>query len=282
VGVGRNLYIDLDAFKRQFANNQTLDASDATEIERAIETGSRDVDDICRRPDGFYATTATRVLDGNGCYAMRIPDLLAATSIKLDEDGDRTFELTLASATDYYLKNAYAQDEDAKPYSRLILDTVNGQRSAFLPRKYLVQIAGRWGYSEDTDTVEASGTAITGTLSDAAADLTLAVSADADIAVGQTLLLDSEQVYVSGDAGALTWTVIRAVNGTTGAAHSSVGVSRYKYPAKVRDVTLDLAGKEWMRRGDPSRVVAGTPLAGTDRRWAQSILSSLMRGDNLI
>lgn len=275
MGVGRNLYVDLTAFARYYANNQALDASDVIEIEREIERASREVDDICRRPDGFFATTDTRYFAGTGHEYIDIPDLLAATTINLDEDGDRTYGLTLV-LTDYYLKRAYWPDEDATPWNRLVLDSA-GQRSSLVERHRLVEIVGRWGYSEDLETVEASGVAITGTLGDTGADLSLAVSADADIAIGQTLKLENEQVYVSGDGGSLLWTVVRAVNGTTGAAHTNVGVSRYKYPAKVREVTLELAGKAWMRRSEPSRVVAGTPLAGTDRKWAESQLAALTR-----
>src|SRR3990170_1209104 len=283
MGVGRNLYVDLDAFRRQFVNNLALDASDATEIERAIEAASRHVDQLVRRPDGFYATTDTRYFAGDGHDYITIPDLLAVTTIKLDEDGNRTFELTLAAATDYYLKRFGYVDEDAPPWSRLVLDGVNGQRSSFTSRARLVEIAGRWGYSEDTETVEASGTAITGTLADAGADLTLAVSADADLAVGQTLKLENEQVYVSGDAGALLWTVVRAVNGTTGAAHSAVAVSRYKYPAQVRDATMMLAGKHWTRRGTGmGQVVAGTPLAGGSDPGVEKLLAPFVRWSTMV
>src|SRR3972149_3975933 len=222
MGVGRNLYVDLDAFRRQFVNNLALDASDATEIERAIEAASRHVDQLVRRPDGFYATTDTRYFAGDGHDYITIPDLLAVTTIKLDEDGNRTFELTLAAATDYYLKRFGYVDEDAPPWSRLVLDGVNGQRSSFTSRARLGADAG-----------------------------------------GQTLKRENEQVYVCGDAGALLWTVVRAVNGTTGAAHSAVAVSRYKYPAQVRDATMMLAGKHWTRRGaGMGKGVAGTPLAG--------------------
>src|SRR5581483_11636226 len=88
-------------FRARFLNNQALDATDQTDVLRVLEAASRRVDDHCRRT--FYAEVATRHFDGNGCSLLLLPDLLGATSVKLDEDMDRTFELTLAAATDYFL-----------------------------------------------------------------------------------------------------------------------------------------------------------------------------------
>src|SRR3989304_8084749 len=108
-----NLYADLNAFRGLFVNNQALDATDQTAVLRAIEAGSRRVDHMTRR--NFFAETATRVFDGNERSWMWLPDLLAATTIKLDEDANPKFEPTLTAATDYYLKRRSYRDEDALP-----------------------------------------------------------------------------------------------------------------------------------------------------------------------
>src|SRR3990172_1290641 len=100
-----NLYADVSAFRRLLIDNQALDATDQDAVLRALEASSRRVDHMTGRT--FFAETATRVLDGNGRDWMWLPDLLAATTIKLDEDADRTFELTLAPAPDYYLKRRH-------------------------------------------------------------------------------------------------------------------------------------------------------------------------------
>lgn len=279
-----NLYADLAMFEDQIVNNATLDTADAAVVERMLDASSRRVDEICRRH--FYDLTATRVLDGNGRDRLRIPDLLAATSIKLDEDGDRTFELTLASATDYYLKRHGYEDEDATPYTMLELDGVNGQRSTFVSRKRLVEIVGRWGFTDETEAVEASGTAITGTLADAT-DLTLAVSADADLAVGQTLKLEDEQVYISGGTTS-PFTVVRGVNGTTAAAHAAVAVNRYVYVPQVREATLILAARLWKRRDTSYANVIAQEAVGRFEVFKQfdpdvvTMLSPLVRGDALV
>ena len=279
-----NLYADVSAFRGLFINNQALDATDQDAVLRALEAGSRRVDHMTHR--NFFAETATRVLDGNGLSWMWLPDLLAATTIKLDEDANRTFELTLAAATDYYLKRRHYKDEDALPKTALELDGQNGQRSYFLKQKRLIQIVGRWGFTEETETVEASGTAITGTLADAT-DLTFATSADADLAIGQTLLLESEQVYISGGTTS-PWTVVRGLNGTTAAAHAAVAVKRYLYVPEVIQATLILAGRLIKRRESNYANVSDNLVSGVSEKFysydpdVAGLLAEYVRGDAII
>lgn len=275
-----NLYADLSMFKSTYVGDATLDTADATDIERALETASRRVDEKARRI--FYALTATRVLDGNGCHAMKIPDLLAATSIKLDEDGDRTFELTLASATDYYLKRHGAEDEDATPYTMLELDSVNGQRSSFLAQKRLVQIVGRWGYTEATESVGTAAEALD------AGETALDVADSTLYSVGQTIKIDSEQMYVSA-ISTNTLTVDRGVNGTTDAAHlTAAPITRYVYTPEVQMAALMWAGRMWKRRETSYSNVIANPVVGSYEIFKLSdpdiegLLQPHIRGDRLI
>jgi hypothetical protein len=271
-------------FQRRIVNNATLDSTDSAEVVKALEAASRRIDEKCYRH--FYAKTDTRVLAGNGCNTLRIPDLLAATSIKLDEDGNRTFELVLVAATDYYLERWGHDDIDALPATRIRLDSVNGQRSAFLARERLLQIIGIWGYTEETEAVEASGVAVTGTLSNAA-DLTLATSADGDLAVGQTLKLEDEQVYISSGTTS-PFTVVRAQNGTTAAAHSAVAVNRYVYVPEIREAALILASRAWKRRESAYANVVDNPVVGSYAIFKQydpdveALLAPFIRGDKVL
>lgn len=282
--MSKNLYADVNAFRGLFINNQTLDANDQAAVIRALEAASRRVDDMTHRT--MYAETATRVLNGNGRSWMWVPDLLAVTTIKLDEDGDRTFELTLAAAADYYLKRRGYKDEDALPYTTLELDHVNGQRTSLLKQRRLVQIVGRWGYIEETEAVESAGTAITGTLADAT-DLTLATSADADLGIGQTLKLENEQVYISGGTTS-PWTVVRGVNGTTAAAHAAVAVNRYVYTPKIVQATLILAGRLIKRRESSYANVSQNLISGIQDTFysydpdVRGLLAEYVRGDGMV
>jgi hypothetical protein len=279
-----NLYADLSAFRETYIDNQALDSVDQETVMRTLDAASRRTEQIARRV--FYSETATRVLNGSGRDWMWIPDLLSATSIKLDEDGDRTFELTLASATDYYLKRRGFRDEDALPKTVLELDTLNGSRAIFPRLRRLVQIVGRWGFTEDTEIVEASGTAITGTLADAT-DLTLATSANADLSIGQTLKLENEQVFIS-DGTVSPWTVVRGVNGTTAAGHAAVQVNRYVYTPEVVQATLILAGRMMRRRESGYANVVSNLISGASESFystdpdVERLLADLTRGDGVI
>jgi hypothetical protein len=275
-----NLYADLVAFQELFVHAITLDATDRDAVLRALEAGSRRVDNMTGR--AFFAETATRILDGKGRSWQWIPDLLAATTIKLDEDGDRTFELTLVAGTDYYLKRRGYKDEDALPATTLELDAINGQRGVLQHRRRLIELVGRWGFTEETETVEASGTAITGTLANAS-DLTLATSADADLAIGQTLKLEDEQVYISGGTTS-PWTVVREVNGTTAAAHAAVAVNRYVYVPGVVTAALIIAGRLIKRRDASYANVSENLVSGVTTKFfsfdpdVDGLLSEYVRG----
>jgi len=279
-----NLYVDVGVFRDHFAGSSTLDTPDATGIERVLEAASRRVDEQARRH--FYALTDTVVLAGNGCSTLKIPDLLAATSIKLDEDGDRTFELTLAAATDYYLVRHGHEDQDALPATMLRLDTINGQRTTLLERLRLIQIVGRWGFTEATEAV--ATTVNDNPLSAGALTLNVPAGKGALFSVGQTLLIESEQLYVSAIVtDALT--VTRGVNGTTGAAHvQTTAISRFVYVPEVREAALILAGRMWKRRETAYANVIANPVVGSYETFkfmdpdVERLLAPLVRGDRIV
>jgi hypothetical protein len=237
-----NLYVDVDAFRRRFVNNAVLDLSDEQEIVRVLETTARGIDEYTHRH--YYALTQTRYFDGDGCGEMYIPDLLAVTTIKFDEDGDRVFELTLQAATDYYLLRPGADNEDALPRTLLRLDDVNGQRASFLARRRLIEIVGRWGYTEAVERIAPTITLADGSTS------TATVSEIGDIADGQTLLVNgtAEQVYVVQKSGTTTLTVQRGMNGTTAAGATDAALDRFVYVPEIREANLIMASRLWKRR----------------------------------
>lgn len=277
--MAKNLYCDLTEFKRRFAGDATLDDVDASEIVKIEEAASRRVDGLTGRH--FFAETATRILDGGGRSWQWIPDLLAETTIKLDEDGDRTFELELVQGTDYYLKRRGYRDEDALPATVLELDIINGQRGHLLQRRRLIELVGRWGFTEDTegsgDTVQDSPLTV--------AALTLNVSDGANFAVGQTLLIGSEQLYISAiSTNALT--VTRGVNGTTDAEHiQTTAISRYTWTPEVREASLIIAARMWKRREQGYANVITDLISGQQETFRQTdpdvakMLEPLIRGE---
>ncbi len=276
----RNLYADIGAFRRRFVNNIPLDEQDATEALHVLEAASRRCDEFTHRQ--FFSETATRYYDGSGCGELWIDDLLAATSVKLDEDGDRTFEVTLSAAADYYLLRKGHRDESALPSTLLRLDPVNGQRGLFIERPRLVEIAGRWGF---TETVERIAPQIT------LADVTTAVatlSEPGDVADGQTLKTSTgEQVFVRHGGGTTSLTVDRGVNGSTAGAVTNSTLDRYVYVPQVVDATLILAARMWKRRETAYANVIAAPALGTFETFrrtdpdAAELLLPLVRQDRV-
>lgn len=90
--------------------------------------------------------TETRYVTAcSGGRARLDQDLRSITTLKTDEDGDRTFEVTWSAATDYYLtpRNAAL---DGLPYDAIERDPVNGSYSFPTWRRYGVEVVGSWGY----------------------------------------------------------------------------------------------------------------------------------------
>jgi hypothetical protein len=136
-----NGYATLDEFKaRHYASS--ADTTDDTDIEFIIQTASRDIDNYMGRR--FYSTSAdeTRTYQASSPCRVFTDDLLTITSLKTDEDGDRTYELTWAT-TDYDLlpENAVV---DSKPYTYIEI-APQGNYSFPMHRK-AVQIVGTFGY----------------------------------------------------------------------------------------------------------------------------------------
>jgi hypothetical protein len=117
-------------------------ASDDTVMEDIIEAASRHIDNETRRR--FYSTTAdeTRYYKATNRGRVFVDDLLTVTSIKTDEDYDRTFETTLAT-TDYLLcpDNALLNGE---PYTWIEIDPLSS--NYFPTTRRGVQIVGTFGF----------------------------------------------------------------------------------------------------------------------------------------
>ena len=241
-----NAYVDLSIFKGSGVLNITGTAQD-TALRQLLERASRAVDRTCNRH--FYVLQAVRVFDGGG-KELTVPDLVSidTSGLKADDDLDRTYESTWA-ASDYLLAPANADPATAdnpmsRPYTQVVVDTDAGSKGAFPSGVRAVQVTGRWGYwhhaPSSGDTVQDNP------LSDSATVLN--VSNGGNFAVGQTLLVESEQLYVTAiSVNALT--VARGVNGTTAASHvQSTAVAVFEYPGEVVQATIIQAARWWRRK----------------------------------
>lgn len=141
-----NGYTDLSTLK---AHLSISDTTDDTRLERIVTAVSREIDNHCRRR--FYAATQTRYYSPVRTCELIVDDLLSVTSLKTDEDGDRTYETTWA-ATDYDLEPANAQLESQPEPYWLIRVTPTG-RYSFPCHGRAVEVAGSWGYASSTPPV---------------------------------------------------------------------------------------------------------------------------------
>jgi hypothetical protein len=121
-------------------------SGDDAVIEDIVEAASRHIDNETRRR--FYSSSAgeTRYYQTKNPNRIFIDDLLVVTSVKIDQDMDRTYEITLAT-TDYILcpDNAAL---NAEPYTFIERDPLGNY--AFPSHRKGIQIVGEWGYSATT------------------------------------------------------------------------------------------------------------------------------------
>lgn len=255
-----NAYADLTTLKSAGVLNITGTTYD-TRLLDLLEAASRLIDRYCNRH--FYVLVTTRKFDGDGATELVVQDLVSVTSLKTDDNKDRTFETTWA-ATDYllYPSNAEPTKPWGRPYTRVLVDTEAGNEDVFTAGMQTVEINGKWGYQEVT---EDSGADINEGAQYSATDTTLTVTDGSKFAVGQTILIESEQLYVTA-ISTNDLTVVRGVNGTTAAAHAdSTDISLFVYPGPVSEACLMQVSRLWKRKDSGFASAAGLPQTGTVR-----------------
>lgn len=216
-----------------------------------LEAASERIDHYLGRQ--VQPRTETLYFDGDdGSEQLWVPDLLSVTTLKTDENGDGTYERTWAAA-DYILWPL-----NRWPKRRVDRDRRTGSSQwAFYRGQRTVEIAGIWGYGtgESATPITASGTTTNEALD--ASETGVDVVSSSPFEVGETILIDSEQMYVTAITGN-TLTVRRGANGSTAATHStSTAISIYEYPGQVVTACLIQASRLWKRKDSAFATVAG-------------------------
>jgi hypothetical protein len=244
------------------------DTADDAQLRRLLEAASRAADRHCDRH--FYAKTETKYLDGKSytepivdrytqqlvsyAVSLRVSDLLSVSTLKLDSDRDAAYENTLV-ATDYVL-----YPYEGFPKTRIELDQRQGDYSYWPRGQRIIQIAGLWGYGDGRSATPYEDSGATLTVANGTAT-TVAASDGSLLAAGQTVLCESEQMYIRSISGN-SLTVVRAVNGTTGAAHSGKAASVYQYPEQVAEAVVLMASRLWKRKDTSYATVIASPEFG--------------------
>jgi hypothetical protein len=159
------------------------------QLDRVIEAASRKVERLLHRY--FIPRTETHLFRwpprqiAESHILWLDQDLLAVTTLQTKAQNSSP---TTISSSDFFLEPSLGPS-----YRRIEIDQSSsasfeagdtGQRS--------ISVLGRWGFSEDT---ESAGTVASGLNSDATAT-TMVVSDSSLLAVGDTLLIESEQVFL--------------------------------------------------------------------------------------
>jgi len=254
--------------------------TDDTVIRKIVESASRSIDQYCNRT--FIAYTETKVF--NGARELWIPDLLSisASGLKTDDNDDGTYENTWAT-TDY-IEYGVGIEDTLNTFPRIRLETnPNGDYNSFASGvKKGVQIIGLWGYGDGISaTPYVVDTTLTAAITSTTAT-TCAVTAVTNLSAGNTILIDTEQMYIYSIA-TLTLTVERGVNGTDAATHLiNAPLYIYQYPSDIRQACIDLSVATYQNRskqglqsehiGDYGYVLAGTSLG---KSMVESILGNI-------
>jgi hypothetical protein len=142
-----NGYTSLAVYKQRFYDEGQGDTKDDAAIESVITAVSRSIDGICWQR--FFTTAAdeTRYYTAEFSDWLRLPERIVTTptTLKTDNDNDRTYENTWTLGTDYDLL-PYNAVVDGEPF-RWIELTPNGNYR--FPRGIAkgVQIVGKFGWT---------------------------------------------------------------------------------------------------------------------------------------
>ena len=288
----RHTYASADELRDYLAGTSFSSGwtSDAGSIRRILEASSRRIDLYCEGGT-FGPLTETRLYDiGSGSlvqspqYAVVAGTDVIATTVALANviplDGwlISTTTVTAYDDTDRgastVLTEGYANDFFLMPYNaapktvfKLNEDTSNTLDSG----QQTLSILGEWGYTADTLSV---------TTADAIGSTTatsVSVTSATDLGPAQTVLIDSEQLYITAISGN-TLTVQRGVNGTTAATHSGgTGLTRYDYPELIVQACLDIAKLTFRNRdlGSVGTIGAGEMSMTVAEGEVRSVLMTL-------
>lgn len=236
----------LENVKADIAGLTGITALDAS-VNRGISQVSEEFVRACGGRQ-FAAYSGVRYYQGDNPLStmLRLPDdLVSVTSLLVDYDWDGTYETTLTLDSDYVLY-PYNASQKGEPYWGLELLFNAPSGLVYWPwHPRAVKLAGLFGYSFEKQSVGTLGAAISSTTA-----TSLTMTANHDVQLGDTLVIDDEQFDVTA-VSTNTITVTRGINGTTAATHlNGAAVSCRRYP---RDVEMAVAervvGLRWDAQG---------------------------------
>ncbi len=242
-------YISVDILKGTAALALNTTAYD-TRLREITENVTREFDRFMNRT--LHPHTRTLYFGGDGGKELLVPDLIAVTSIKEDNNLDGTFNVTWSS-DDYFLMphNADPTSEWGRPYTSIqVSDRTVGTQDAFERGIKNYEIVGTWGY---IDVTRDTGRNTSASIDSTATAIDLDGSVGSALLIGMVIQVESEQMYVSdvGTSGptGTQITVRRGQNGSTAGTHAAdTDISYYVHPGPVMEAALIQTARLWSRR----------------------------------
>jgi hypothetical protein len=140
------------------------DTLDDAEILAACEATARWIDNYCNRV--FWRAASTRTYTADAVDCCYIDDLVSATSVATDDDGDGTYETVWAASGYQLLPVNPAVLGETRPYTQIRAVGTYGFPTGrpALERVDRVQVAGVWGWPAVPDAVKHAATVMSGDL----------------------------------------------------------------------------------------------------------------------
>jgi hypothetical protein len=216
-------------------------ANNARKVEVLNEV-SRLIDFKAHRGGGFGPWVGTHYYDGaRGDTLWLRADLASLTTLSVADAVGETPVIPVVE-TDFYLAGLSSYEA---PYRKIVLHG-EGTTTAFGTGPRTTSVTGTWSYPYRTSLL----TVTTGEALDTT-ETEVDVSALTGLYAGMTILVDSEQMYITATTDSTTdsITVERGANGTTAATHITASpISRYLYDSTVHTLAIRLAEKRWKAR----------------------------------
>jgi len=167
--------------------------------------------------------------------------------LKEDDNNDLTLEETWATSDYWFQSNNSAPTQHwGGLYTALKARAEGNKADGFASGEQNFQIIGVWGYGQYS---EGSGTDLNGASMDTF-KATMAVDDGTQLEIGQTALIGTLQMRVTGISGS-NLTVTRAMNGSTAAAHADDSdINILRWPASVERAALVQTARIWPSSAD--------------------------------
>ena len=261
-----NWYTTREAVKRAVRSNGN---ENDEAIDRLIESASRDVDNMTHR--WFIPRTQTRLFRwpgqyGRGDILYLDADLISVTTLQTKAQDSSP---TTISSSDYFLE----PNNTNPPYHRIEIDissTASFESGDTSQRS--ISVAGSWGVS--------AGTVSSGLASDAAATSMVCSngSLSSGVNVGDTLLIESEQLFVSEKTSAALDSIL--IDGVLTADKSENVTVDSGHGINVGEVIMVDSEQMFIRASGTTaltveRAYNGTPLAAHTNNTAVHIFRTL-------